>query len=222
MSPAACPPAAASRPWQAPPQPTPSTTAAPEAETGTSSAVAGADYRHRLTPTPAGWPVRPSWCVWVEPVTSQGPAAIWEQRWGRAVSAALHTWQRQLPIQRVERPEQAQVLVQRRRPPIHNNRASHGRALLQLLEVQRDGHWQLEPQVEVLISPGQAEPAIQATALHELGHAFGLWGHSDQAGDAMAVSPGARPVLELSPRDRATLQWLQGQPGLRHSPQPGR
>ena len=89
------------------------------------------------------------------------------------------------------------------------------RAVLQLLQVQRAGGWSLEPQVAVLISPGQAEPAIQATALHELGHAFGLWGHSDQPGDAMAVSPGAQPVLELSPRDRATLRWLQAQPGLR-------
>jgi predicted Zn-dependent protease len=87
--------------------------------------------------------------------------------------------------------------------------------VLQLLQVQRAGVWSLEPQVAVLISPGQAEPAIQATALHELGHAFGLWGHSDQPGDAMAVSPGAQPVLELSPRDRATLRWLQAQPGLR-------
>ena len=73
--------------------------------------------------------------------------------------------------------------------------------------------------MEVLISPGQAPQGIQATALHELGHAFGLWGHSDRAGDAMAAQPGAKPVLELSPRDRATLRWLQGQPGL-ESPQP--
>jgi predicted Zn-dependent protease len=120
-----------------------------------------------------------------------------------------------LPIELVEDPARAQVLVQRRRPPIQNRRASHGRAQLQLLEVRRNGAWQLEPRVEVLISPGQAEPAMQATALHELGHAFGLWGHSDQPGDAMAVSPGAQPLLQLSGRDRATLHWLQGQPGLR-------
>lgn len=172
------------------------------------------DYRQQLRTTPAGWPRRDHWCVWLEPPQQQGPAALWDQRWWRAVTLALATWQRLLPITVVQDPAQAQVQVLRRRPPIQNRRASHGRALLQLLLVQRQQRWELEPQVQVLISPGQAEPAIQATALHELGHAFGLWGHSDRAGDAMAVHPNARPVLDLSPRDRATLQWLQAQPGL--------
>ena len=176
-------------------------------------AVAG-DYRHALKPTPAGWPRRQHWCVWVEPITDRGPTGIWQERWHRAVLAALATWQRQLPVTLVDDPNQAQVLVQRRRPPIQHNRASHGRALLQLMEVRRGGPSQLEPRVEVLISPGQGPTGIQATAQHELGHAFGLWGHSDQSGDAMATQPGAKPVLELSRRDRATLQWLQGQPGL--------
>jgi len=185
------------------------------------------DYRHRLKPTPAGWPRRDHWCVWVEPVRDGGPTGIWEQRWFQAVSQALVTWQQHLPITVVDQPERAQVLVERRRPPRLNNRASHGRAVLELLEVQRSERWQLEPKVTVLISPGQAQTEIQATALHELGHAFGLWGHSDQAGDAMAVSPGARPVLQLSGRDRATLQWLQRQPGLQQQrlappPEPSR
>lgn len=187
------------------------------ANSNSNTATLRGDYSHRLAPTPAGWPTRPSWCVWIQPVSHDGPSALWDQRWRKAVTAALTTWQRQLPIQVVSQPEQAQVLVHRRRPPIANNRASHGRALLQLLAVERNSLWQLEPRVDVLISPGQAEPAMQATALHELGHAFGLWGHSDQPGDALAVSPGARPVLELSPRDRATLQWLQRQPGLRQA-----
>jgi len=160
--------------------------------------------------------------VWVEPVADPDPTGIWERRWHGAVLAALTTWGRQLPITRVDDPARAQVLVQRRRPPLQHNRASHGRALLQLVEVQRGGPWQLEPRVEVLISPGQGPAAIEATALHELGHAFGLWGHSDQAGDAMAAQPGSRPVLELSPRDRATLRWLQQQPGLGEPPAPPR
>jgi predicted Zn-dependent protease len=136
------------------------------------------------------------------------------------VIQAIATWQRDLAITVVDQPEQAQVLVERRRPPILNNRASHGRSTLQLLEIQRDEHWQLEPRVAVLISPGQSPAAMQANALHELGHAFGLWGHSDQAGDVMAIQPGAQPILELSERDRRTLQWLQQQPGLRPAATP--
>jgi predicted Zn-dependent protease len=66
--------------------------------------------------------------------------------------------------------------------------------------------------VEVLVSPGQRLEAIQATALHELGHAFGIWGHSEDPGDAMAISPGAQPILQLSARDRATVWWLYQQP----------
>jgi predicted Zn-dependent protease len=153
-------------------------------------------------------------------VRDSGPTGVWEQRWHQAVIQAIATWQKDLAITVMDQPEQAQVLVERRRPPILKNRASHGRATLQLLEVQRDGRWHLEPRVMVLISPGQNPPAIQANALHELGHAFGLWGHSDQAGDVMAVQPGAQPILELSERDRRTVQWLQQQPGLRPAVRP--
>jgi len=176
--------------------------------------TAGDDYRHRLTSTAYGWPRRDHWCVWVEPVSAEGPAARWDQAWMTAVEAALASWAQLTPIQRVSQPEQAQVRILRRRPPLRNGRASHGRAELQLVLVQRQGQRLLEPQVVVQISPGQRPSAMQATALHELGHGFGLWGHSDVPGDAMAAMPGATPVLELSPRDRATFFWLQQQPGL--------
>ena len=182
---------------------------------------AGNDYRHRLQATVFGWPRRDHWCVWVEPSTSEGPAARWDQAWLQAVDGALATWTGVLPITRVSNPDQAQVLVFRRRPPLNNGRASHGRAVLELATVQRasaDGPSaqgkQLEPRVTVMISPGQRPEAIEATALHELGHAFGLWGHSDNPADAMAAVPGAKPVRQLSPRDRATVHWLQQQPGL--------
>lgn len=215
-----CTIAAEIRPWAPPPAVATGADSIPAASQAEGPAEQASDYRHQLKPTPAGWPIRSHWCVWVEPVRDGGATGIWEQRWHQAVMAALATWQRHLPITLVEQPERAQVLVERRRPPRLNNRASHGRAVLQLLEVQRQQTWQLEPRVTVLISPGQAQPAIQATALHELGHAFGLWGHSDQAGDAMAAKPGSIPILELSERDQRTLRWLQQQPGLSPSTTP--
>jgi hypothetical protein len=199
-SPAANTPEPLAKPWEA-------ANAAPPA--------AAADYRHRLRPTAYGWPRLDHWCVWVEPAQASGPAARWEQPWLEAVDAALGQWSRLVPITRVESPEQAQVRIWRRRPPLRGGRASHGRAeLMVVLRQHPDGNSRPEPLVQVSLGTGQRQQALQATALHELGHAFGLWGHSDQPGDAMAAVPGPNPVLELSLRDRATFRWLQQQPGL--------
>lgn len=174
------------------------------------------DYRHRIRATPLGWARLSTWCVWVEPVMETGPTALWQQRWHRAVLAALGTWSGLVPITLVNEPARAQILLERRRPPLQQQdgrwRASHGRALLRLRRVQRQQLWRLEPQVRVLIGMGQAEAALQATVLHELGHAFGLWGHSDAAADAMAATPGPRPQLSLSERDQRTVRWLYQQP----------
>lgn len=219
-----CPAALSSVVLPPPPaeRPAPAAPAPAAAAAGTADA---ADYRHQLRPTPYGWPRRDHWCVWVEPAASGAAAARWEQIWLRAVAAALASWGELLPISRVPDPAQAQLLVLRQRPPLRNGRASHGRAELQLALVQRslphpggDPVAQLEPRVTVRISPGQRAEAIEATALHELGHGFGLWGHSDHAEDAMAAVPGPQPIRRPSPRDRATLLWLQRQPGLAPRP----
>jgi predicted Zn-dependent protease len=130
-----------------------------------------------------------------------------------------------VPIVRVSDPEAAQIRLVRRRPPRRPDgsgrlRASHGRAILVAERVRRQGQWRLEPTVTVLLGPDQRPQALEATALHELGHALGLWGHSDGREDAMAASPGPRPVLELSDRDRATMRWLLRQPTSFGRPEP--
>ena len=172
-------------------------------------------YGSKLPSSSAGFPTLPKWCVWVEPAETSEPNR-WERRWLGAVNEALDEWSEVLPIIRVDDPERAHIRVERRRPPrrllADGWRASNGRSLLQLLEVKRKGVWRLEPSVTVLVSPELRLESQQATALHELGHAFGLWAHSSVPHDAMAPVQGASPVLELSPRDQLTLEWLRQQP----------
>ena len=173
------------------------------------------DYRYRIATTPWGPPILPSWCVWIEPA-AQNPGAE-AGRWSLAVEAALASWGELVQLNRVEDPQRAQVLLLRRRPPLRDDgsgrlRASNGRSELALVLVRRHQQQLLEPRVIVQVNPEQRQQVVQAAALHELGHAFGLWGHSDQAGDAMAASPANPPVLALSSRDRATWRWLRQLP----------
>ena len=183
-------------------------------------------YGSRLAISSSGFPVVQRWCVWVQPAESAEPNR-WESRWFGAVDRALDEWSAVLPIIRVNDPERAHVRVERRRPPLRRLadgwRASNGRSLLQILEVQRQEVWRLEPQVTVMVSPELRSESQQATALHELGHAFGLWAHSLVPSDAMAPVQGASPVLKLSPRDQLTLEWMRLQPtrfGLPLPPRP--
>ena len=171
-------------------------------------------YASSIATTSLGPPVLKHWCIWVQPAAAT-PANRWDQRWLDQVSSALTTWRALVPLTLVDNPDQANVLIHRQRPARRQVagvwRASNGRTQLQVVDVQRQGRRRLEPLVKVMVSPGLRAEALQATALHELGHAFGLWGHSSVPTDVLAISQGERPVLVPSQRDRLTLAWVMQQ-----------
>ena len=171
-------------------------------------------YASSIATTSLGPPVLKHWCVWVQPAAAP-TANRWDQRWLDQVSSALTTWRALVPLTLVDNPDQANVLIHRQRPARRQVagvwRASNGRTQLQVVDVQRQGRRRLEPLVKVMVSPGLRAEALQATALHELGHAFGLWGHSSVPTDVLAISQGERPVLVPSQRDRLTLAWVMQQ-----------
>ena len=171
-------------------------------------------YASSIATTSLGPPVLKHWCVWVQPAAAT-PVNRWDQRWLDQVSSALTTWGSLVPLTLVDNPDQANVFIHRQRPARRQVagvwRASNGRTQLQVVDVQRQGRRRLEPLVKVMVSPGLRAEALQATALHELGHAFGLWGHSSVPTDVLAISQGERPVLVPSQRDRLTLAWVMQQ-----------
>ena len=171
-------------------------------------------YASSIATTSLGPPVLKNCCVGVQPAAAT-PVNRWDQRWLDQVSSALTTWRALVPLTLVDNPDQANVLIHRQRPARRQVagvwRASNGRTQLQVVDVQRQGRRRLEPLVKVMVSPGLRAEALQATALHELGHAFGLWGHSSVPTDVLAISQGERPVLVPSQRDRLTLAWVMQQ-----------
>ena len=171
-------------------------------------------YASSIATTSLGPPVLNHWCVWVQPADAT-PVNRWDQRWLDQVSSALTTWGALVSLTLVDNPDQANVLIHRQRPARRQVAgvwlASNGRTQLQVVDVQRQGRRRLEPLVKVMVSPGLRAEALQATALHELGHAFGLWGHSSVPTDVLAISQGESPVLVPSQRDRLTLAWVMQQ-----------
>ncbi|PSB27080.1 peptidase [Stenomitos frigidus ULC18] len=63
----------------------------------------------------------------------------------------------------------------------------------------------------IQLRPDQAPQYLQAAALHELGHALGLWGHSRSQTDVMYFSQVRQPP-PISSRDLNTLKRIYEQP----------
>jgi tetratricopeptide (TPR) repeat protein len=82
-----------------------------------------------------------------------------------------------------------------------------------------DPHSIKSAEVEILtVADGPADPPItdnmiRFVCLHEIGHTLGLKGHSSNPQDVMCFSENSeRPVIALSPRDKATLDKLYPKP----------
>ena len=165
----------------------------------------GEHYGERLEETAVGA------LVW-----SELPIRVYLHRdpsetWREAMTEVIQDWGEYLPLELVKDSELGDIVIWQRRPPPRrvgdDFRAAAAR-------VSYDLYWRenrLGHRFEILISPTQGTEAARAALRHELGHALGIWGHSDRPTDVMYYSQVRHPP-HLSPRDLRTLRYVYEQP----------
>ncbi|XHX77288.1 MAG: hypothetical protein RBJ76_23040 [Stenomitos frigidus ULC029] len=162
------------------------------------------------------------------------------QTWMKAVNQAVQEWHRYLPLVLVTQADQADIVVLRSPPPltfevspapkqgsISGQPQREPRPTLQLGRVRSAvtsykvsvkgsladaaSKPMLVHRCTIQLRPDQAPSYLQAAARHELGHALGLWGHSQAQTDVMYFSQVREPP-PLSSRDLNTLKRVYEQP----------
>lgn len=172
------------------------------------------EYFSKVEESPLGYLVWSQFPIQVYLDLSDGG----KKDWVEAVETAMQEWTDYIPLKRVDDRAVANIIIARSRPPLHTQRNpdtgklefSRARAARTRYEFDLENS-RLIHRMFVEISPDQPQKRILATARHEIGHALGIWGHSDNKNDALYFSH-VRDSPEISPRDINTLRKIYEQP----------
>lgn len=166
------------------------------------------DYFDQIQSTQVGYLVWSQFPVRVYIASPNNTNNNQAQAWVKAVSQTVAEWNAYLPLQLVEQPEAADIQIIRKAPPLQGNppRARSAQTSYQLYTKSNS----LYHRFTILLSPSQTGEYLIAAARHELGHALGIWGHSQLQSDALYFSQVRNPP-PISPRDVNTLKKIYQQ-----------
>ena len=181
------------------------------------------NYFQQIESTPLGYLVWSDFPiqVYVESIPQKNTAANRRfQQWTMAAKKAIAEWNIYLPLQEITQRDKADIIILRSQP--------HRKAKLNpdtgLYDIPRavaaqtnyEFYLTKEPsaiamRMKIAVSPNFVGVSLLATMRHELGHALGLWGHSQNEHDALYFSQVSSPPA-ISPRDINTLKKIYQQP----------
>jgi predicted Zn-dependent protease len=171
------------------------------------------DYFSQIATTEVGYLV---WSQFPVKVHIKQPQTISHQQaqtWVNSVLQIVQEWNNYLPLIVVEQPEIADIIIERKTPPLEfsrENRMPRARSALTRYVLYTSNNVLLH-RFTILLSPTQTGDYLLAASRHELGHALGIWGHSSLQTDALYFSQVRNP-LPISPRDVNTLKRVYEQP----------
>ncbi|MDJ0679372.1 MAG: peptidase [Xenococcaceae cyanobacterium MO_167.B52] len=182
------------------------------------------DYFAKIKTTPVGYLIWSQFpiSVYVEPSPEPDNSAenVRLQKWYEAAQNAIAEWNVYLPLQQIDDPKIADIIILRssvtRKAELDPETGLYNipRAITAQTQYEfyLDGTSNiLSHRMTVNISPEIGQTATLAAARHELGHALGIWGHSNIETDALYFSQ-VKDIPFISERDINTLKKIYQQP----------
>ncbi len=131
------------------------------------------------------------------------------EAWSDLVEVAIDLWKPYIPLIRIGTPNSADITIER----MPNQDLVAGIAQSRDLFLDTDGTLQHRVSITIGEFPRGGPLQVSAVATHELGHALGLWGHSEQPADIMYFALNSLRS-EITDRDLNTLKRVYEQPTL--------
>lgn len=150
---------------------------------------------------------------------TQYPVSVYiqpdNQAWSDLVQVAVDLWTQYIRLNRVSNPNTADIVIER----MPNQGVVAGIAKSTDFYLDTDGTLQHKVSITIGEYPSAGPLQISVVATHELGHALGLWGHSEDPDDIMFASLTSLKS-EISDRDLNTIKRVYEQPTLIGTPVP--